>query len=135
MYLIDTDVTIYAMKGNAVVLSHLKRTATAPEALSVITYGELYYGAMKSARRQKNLARIRRISQLFPVVELSKAIMETFGSLKAETSPKGTSVDDFDLVVAATALTLNYTLVTNNERHFRNIPGLAVENWSKVAIE
>ena len=42
-------------------------------------------------------------------------------------------MDDFDLVIAATALVLNYTLVTNNERHFRSIPGLRLENWARPA--
>jgi tRNA(fMet)-specific endonuclease VapC len=59
------------------------------------------------------------------------ALMETFGSLKADLERRGSTVDDFDLVIASTALVFNYTLVTNNERHFRFIPGLRVENWTR----
>jgi tRNA(fMet)-specific endonuclease VapC len=130
MYLLDTDTIIYALKGHPKVVERLASEAHRPKALSVVTYGELFYGAMKSAAPQANLAKVRRVAELFPVVEVSRAIMETFGSLKAELQQHGRVVDDFDLVIAATALALNYALVTNNERHFRPIPGLRVENWT-----
>jgi tRNA(fMet)-specific endonuclease VapC len=68
--------------------------------------------------------------ELFPVIDVSRAVVETFGSLKADLQRRGKGVDDFDLVIASTALVLNYTIVTNNEQHFRNIPGLRVENWA-----
>jgi tRNA(fMet)-specific endonuclease VapC len=131
MYLLDTDTIIYALKGHPEVTSRFSAEAARPKALSVVTYGELFYGAMKSAAPQANLAKVRRVAELFPVIEVSRAIMETFGSLKAELRPRGTVVDDFDLVIAATALALNYTLVTNNERHFRPIPGLHLANWAR----
>jgi predicted nucleic acid-binding protein len=59
--------------------------------------------------------------------------METFGSIKADLQKQGRGTDDFDLVIASTALVLNYTLVTSNKRHFRNIPGVRVENWARPA--
>lgn len=129
MYLLDTDTIIYALKGDRRVTRHFQDRATQPKALSVITYGELFFGAMKSSAPQANLAKVRRVAELFPVIEVSRAIMETFGSLKADLQQRGRGVDDFDLVIASTALVLNYALVTNNERHFRNIPGIRVENW------
>jgi tRNA(fMet)-specific endonuclease VapC len=57
--------------------------------------------------------------------------METFADLKSRLEMEGKRLDDFDLLIASTALALNYRLVTNNERHFRRIPGLEIENWSK----
>jgi len=131
MYLLDTDTVIYALKGHPQVAHRLAEEAHRPKALSVITYGELFYGAMKSAAPQANLAKVRRVAELFPVIEVSRAIMETFGSLKADLQQQGRVVDDFDLVIASTALALNYALVTNNERHFRAVPGLRIENWAR----
>jgi len=131
MYLLDTDTIIYALKGNRNVTRNFDETATQPKALSAITYGELFFGAMKSSAPQVNLAKVRRVAEVFPVIDVSRAIMETFGSLKAVLERRGRTVDDFDLVIASTALVLNYTLVTNNERHFRNIPSLPVENWTR----
>jgi tRNA(fMet)-specific endonuclease VapC len=132
MYLIDTDILVYSLKGHERVVHHLRRTATAPKAISVISYGELLYGARKSARCEENLARVRRLGEVLPVIHVSPAIMETFGSLKARLEGTGRRLDDFDLVIAATAITLGYRLVTNNERHFARIAGLALDNWVKL---
>jgi tRNA(fMet)-specific endonuclease VapC len=133
MYLLDTDTIIYAIKGERQVTRRLEETAGQPKAVSVITYGELFFGAMTSAAPQANLAKVRRVGELFPVIEVSRAVMDTFGSLKAELQKRGEAVDDFDLVIASTALVYSYSLVTNNQRHFRKIPGLRLENWVRAA--
>ncbi len=133
MYLLDTDTIIYAVKGDRHVVRRFEQEVARPKAISVITYGELFFGAMRSSSRQANLAKVRRVAELFPVVEVSRAIMETFGSLKADLEHGGRRVDDFDLFIASTALVLNYALVTNTERHYRRIPGLRLENWARPA--
>ena len=130
MYLLDTDTVIYALKGDHAVTEHIRENERAPMALSVISYGELRYGAAKSARPSENLARVRRIAELFPIFGVTRGVMETFGELKAELETRGRRLDDFDLIIAATALGRGCTLVTNNERHFRRVPGLPIENWS-----
>jgi tRNA(fMet)-specific endonuclease VapC len=131
MYLLDSDTVIFSLKGVPKVLENLRTHDADPKAISVITYGELLFGAAKSARPGENAARVRRIAEILPVVEVSRAVMETFGSLKAALERKGRIVGDLDLVIAATALVLSYKVVTNNERHFQQIPGLQVVNWSK----
>ena len=131
MYLLDTDVIIYSLKGNQVVVDNIRDHADCPKAISVITYGELVYGAKKSQQVATNLAKIHRLREIFPVIELSCAIMETFASLKADLSRKGNIVGDFDLLIAATAVSTGYSVVSNNEKHFSKIPDLAYENWAK----
>lgn len=131
MYLLDSDIWIFSLRGDRKVTANLEAHAADPKALSAISYGELLYGAMKSARPVENAAKVRRIGELFAVVDVSTPVMETFGSLKAEMDRHGKKVDDFDLVIASTAILLNYTLVTNNTRHFRHIPGLNLDNWAK----
>jgi tRNA(fMet)-specific endonuclease VapC len=64
-----------------------------------------------------------------PVIDVSCAIMETFGTIKAEIGRQGTVVNDFDLIIAATAIVMGYCVVTNNERHFEKVPGLSCTNW------
>ncbi|MCW7474811.1 type II toxin-antitoxin system VapC family toxin [Leptospira levettii] len=130
-YLIDTDIIIYSLKGNENVQKIFLERKNLSKAISVITYGELIFGAKKSKSREKNLATVYRIGELFPVIEITKGIVETFGEVKATLQKKGNTVDDFDLLIGSTALFLNYTLVTNNEKHFSMIPGLSIENWSK----
>lgn len=130
MYLLDSDIWIFSLRGHAKVAESLVAHAADPKAMSVISYGELLYGAMKSARPVENTARVRRIGELFPVIDVTTPIVETFGTLKVEMERQGARVDDFDLLIASTAIHLSYALVTNNERHFRSIPGLAIENWA-----
>jgi len=129
MYLLDTDTLIYSFKGNEKVIENIKYHADAPKALSVISYGELVYGAHKSSRVSSNLARVHRIREIFPIIDTTPAIVECFGSIKAELSKKGITVNDFDLLIGSTAITLGYTVVTNNEKHFKKIPDLKIVNW------
>jgi len=131
MYLLDSDALIFVLRGQPKVVENFEVHAADPKALSVISYGELLYGAMKSAKPVENTARVRRLVELFPVVDVSRSVMETFSSLKAECEKRGKQPGDLDLVIASTAIQLNYTLVTSNVRHFRHVPGLAIENWAK----
>jgi len=72
-----------------------------------------------------------RLVEVLPVVDVSPAIVEAFGSLKAQLEQSGRRLDDFDVVIAATAITIGYRLVTNNEKHFSRIDGLEIEDWSR----
>jgi tRNA(fMet)-specific endonuclease VapC len=78
----------------------------------------------------ENLAKVRRLAELYPVIDVTRPVMECFGELKASLSSAGTIVDDFDLLIGCTALTLNYSMVTNNIKHYQKIPGLKVVNWA-----
>lgn len=131
MYLLDTDILIYSLKGFPKVIENFELHADAPKALSVISYGELVYGANKPVQVASNLAKIHRLPEIFPVIDASKAVLECFGTLKAQLSKKGVTAADFDLLIGSTAITLGYTLVTNNEKHFSKIPDLKIANWMK----
>lgn len=130
-YLIDTDILIYSLKGRTEVVENFSLKKNEPKSMSVISYGELYHGAKKSKHVEKNLANVRRLAELFPVIEITAAIMESFGEIKALLENSGNIIDDMDLMIAATALTHNLILVTNNEKHFNKIDGLEIENWTK----
>ena len=132
-YLIDTDIIIYSIKGNEVVRQHFAAHSDSLKSISVVTYGELVYGARRSADEARNMATARRIAELFPVIGVSKPIIEAFAEIKALLHKKGTPVDDMDLLIAATALHHNCILVTNNQRHFSLVPGLSIENWAKTS--
>ena len=131
MLLLDTDTLIYFLKGNSAVVDHFRAHADVPKAISVVTYGELIYGARKSERVSENLAKIHRLSELYPIIDITRAVMDSFGEIKATLSTAGATVDDFDLLIGCTALTLNYGVVTNNQKHYRKIPGLRVINWAE----
>ena len=65
------------------------------------------------------------------MIELSCPIMEAFAGLKAGLTRSGVIVGDFDLLIAATAMSMGYCVVSNNEKHFSRIPDLVYENWAR----
>lgn len=128
--LIDTDIIIYSLKSQLKVRQSFEKFLNLPKAISVITYGELMYGAGKSTNPEKNTAVVRRIGEIYPVLEITVPIMETFGQIKSLLEKQGRKKDDMDLIISATALVYNYKLITNNLKHFEDIPGLEVETWT-----
>ena len=131
MYLLDTDTIIYTLKGDPKVQEKLRLHANDPIRISIITLMELYYGAYKSRHVEANLARIRTLEQTLDILPAGPENAGIFGMLKARLESEGTRLDDFDLIIASTALTHNLVLVTNNEKHFQRIDGLRLENWCK----
>ncbi|MFA7123830.1 MAG: PIN domain-containing protein, partial [Candidatus Delongbacteria bacterium] len=105
-YLIDTNTIIYSIKNNAKVNGRFKEFLHVPKAISMITYGELYYGAKKSAIPEKNMAVVRKMTELFPIIEITRPVIETFADIKVYLSKKGLMIPDFDIIIGATALTL-----------------------------
>ena len=98
--------------------------------MSVVTYLELIYGAHKSQQVEANVARIRQLSDLIPVQALDAAAATHYGKLRAGLEKSGSLIGAYDLLIAAHALALQLTLVTNNLREFRRVPGLRLENWA-----
>jgi len=131
MYLLDTDIVIYALQGRPAVVAALGKHAASPMAISVITLMELYDGALRSASPEANLARVRTLEHEFQVLPAGVNIAATFGNLKARMAGAGTMLDDFDLIIASTALAANLTLVSTNERHFKRVEGLRLVNWAR----
>lgn len=129
MYLLDTDTIIYLLKGNQKVQENLRLHANDLLRISIITLMELYYGAHKSRHIESNLAKVRTLEQTLDIIPAGPEIATIFGMLKARLESGGNRLDDFDLIIAATALNHNLVLVTNNERHFQRIDGLRSENW------
>jgi len=128
-FLIDTNIIIYSIKSDKTVQNNFIKNENIPKSISVITYGELLFGAKKSLNIEKNLAVVYRIKELFPIINIDKAIIETFSDLKTKSQKTGNIIDDFDLLIASTALTMNLTLVTKNEKHLKKINGLIIDNW------
>lgn len=131
-YLIDSDILIHSLRGHEQVRLRLLENASVPKFVSVVSYGELVYGARKSRHPEKNLATTHRIAELFPLLDVTPAVMEAFGGLKAVLEQDGNRPDDMDLLIAATALTRNLVLVTGNINHFCRVPDLEVEDWVNV---
>jgi tRNA(fMet)-specific endonuclease VapC len=130
-YLLDTNICIYIrQKRPDEVLRRFQKLRPGEAVLSVITYGELLYGAAKSAQRREALERLRELIHLLPALSLPDTAAEAHGKIRAELESKGQMIGNNDLWIAAHAITAGLTLVTNNEREFRRVPGLKIQNWA-----
>jgi tRNA(fMet)-specific endonuclease VapC len=129
-YLLDTNICIYIrQKKPEQVLRRFGRLRPGEAVLSVITYGELLYGATKSAHRTEALERLRELIHLLPAVALPETAAETYGAMRAELESNGEMIGN-DMWIAAHALAAGLTLVTNNEKEFRRVRGLKMQNWA-----
>ena len=130
-FLLDTNICIYVHKKRPEAVLARFLTLVAGEAVvSMITHGELLYGAYKSVHRAAASERVREFVRLIPALPLPEASAEIYGEVRAELESRGQIIGTLDLWIAAHALASGLTLVTNNEREFRRVKGLKVQNWA-----
>lgn len=128
----DTDICIYAIKGVSRALDKRLPTVSDKDAcVSVVTYGELLKGVEKSDSPTKSRQKVESLVSLLPVMPLDEDAAVEYGRIVAYLERKGTPIGVNDLWIGAHALSLGLTLVTNNEREFKRIPKLKIENWTK----
>jgi len=130
-YLLDTNIFIYIRRHRPPqVLGRFERLKPGEAVVSVITFGELMYGVEKSKHRTQAMQQLEELAEFIPVIPLPSEAAETYGALRAALERKGEAIGNNDLWIAAHAKAAGLTLVTNNEREFRRVPGLTVQNWT-----
>ena len=130
-YLLDTNICIYLSKRNRPgLLAKLAKIAVDEAGISVVTYGELVYGAYKSERREENLHTIGELIEAFKPLPVTVEAGQAYGRIKENLRSKGQIIGENDLWIASHALAEGYILVTNNVREFKRIKGLKIENWA-----
>ena len=130
-FLLDTNICFYIRRTKpAPVLRRFKALRHGEAVLSVITFGELLYGAEKSMNRPAALQQLRELAEILPVMPLPQSAAETYGRIRAELERRGQMIGNNDLWISAHAKAAGLTLVTNNEREFRRVSGLKVQNWA-----
>ena len=130
-FLLDTNICIYIQRqrpGN--VLARFEKLEPGDAAISVITWGELLYGAEKSKQRKKVLQLLAEFKTFVPVLPIPEAAGSAYGIIRASLESHGQPIGNNDLWIAAHAKAADLTIVTNNEREFRRISGLKVQNWA-----
>ena len=128
-YMLDADTVSYALRGQGLVAARLLEHQPSDLCISSITLAELHFGA--EAKRSQKIGRaIRTFTKHVAVVPFDEASAERFGVVAAALATRGQPIGVYDTLVAAQALCLGLTFVTNNTRHFSRVPGLSVENWA-----
>jgi tRNA(fMet)-specific endonuclease VapC len=125
-YLVDSDWLIDAFLGVPTAVNLLAMLRDEGLAVSIISYGELFEGALGAPDPATELARFRRFLARLALLSLDDRTMERFSRLRAELRRRGQLIPDLDLLIAATALHQDLTLLTRNVRHFNRIPELSL---------
>jgi tRNA(fMet)-specific endonuclease VapC len=129
-FLLDTNICIHIRRQRPPeVLARFQRLKPGEAVLSVITYGELIYGVEKSQFREQAMKQLAELASLMPVMELPPQAGQAYGAIRAVLEARGETVGNNGLWIAAHAKAAELTLVTNNEREFRRVQGLRIQNW------
>jgi len=131
-FLLDTNICIYIRRRRPPeILRRFRRLEVGEAAISVVTFGELVYGAEKSERRDAAMRQLEELASLLPVLPLPVDAGRSYGALRAELETDGRVIGNNDLWIAAHAKVAKLILVTNNEREFQRVSGLEIQNWAK----
>ena len=130
--MLDTDVASYVIKGTAPAIDkRLSRLDTAQVCISAITRAELRFGARRIQNAFRLAAEVEKFLMGVGTVAWDEAAADKFAEVRVNLERVGTPIGAFDTMIAAHAMAAKVTLVTNNEKHFRLVKGLAVENWAE----
>ena len=103
--------------------------------ISSITLSELFYGASKSSRPEQNQIALSQFVAPLEILAYDDDAARFYGSLRAhpenQREKQGTPIGSLDMLIAAHALSVGCTLVTNNEKEFKRVPDLKIDNWVK----
>lgn len=126
--MLDTDTVSYAIRGEGGVGVAILEHRPSELCVSSITIGELRYGAHRRNSRRLHEA-IDAFTANVAVLPFDESCADAFGAIAAQLAEQGTPIGEFDVLIAAHAVSAGATLVTRNVRHFARVRQLAVENW------
>ena len=129
-YMLDTDICIYTInERSSAVLRAFRQFQSAGLGVSSVTAAELFFGVARTGS-QRNLDALRRLLVTLEIAPFDALAAEVFGFMRAWLASQGTPIGPYDTMIAAHAQALGVTLVSNNTREFKRVPGLKVENWA-----
>ena len=129
-WMLDTNICIYIIKKKpAPLLKYLQKTSISECCISSITLAELEYGIEKSSNPMQNRIALFQFVAPLEILPFDDVAASIYGKLRTGLELKGKVIGAMDLLIAAHAVSADLTLVTNNEKEFRRIPELKVENW------
>ena len=131
-YMLDTNICIYIIKNKPEsVVKELKRHDPTERCISAITYAELIHGVEKSMAVDKNRLALTLLLSNIEVLEFDINAANNYGKIRTYLEKQGTPIGPLDMMIAAHAQSLGYSIVTNNIKEFMRVPNLEVCNWVK----
>ena len=128
-YLLDTNICIYYIKGLYDLKSKFKEVGPENCFISEITLAELKFGVAKSQAKEKNQKALENFLSGIQILPIFPAL-DIYAEEKARLQKSGKIIDDFDLLIGATAVSFDLTIVTNNTSHFTRLTEIKLENWT-----
>lgn len=129
-FLLDTNICIYIIKQKPPeVLQRFNNYQIGDIGVSAITVAELEFGVQKSQFRTRNQQALTQFLLPLQIVDFDRSAAVVYGDLRATLEKKGTPIGSLDTLIAAHALSLQVTLITNNQKEFSRIPNLQLDNW------
>jgi tRNA(fMet)-specific endonuclease VapC len=130
--MLDTNICIYIIKRKPqVVIERFLQTEISQIGISAITLSELLFGVSKSSKPDQNKIALTQFIAPLEIMPYDDQAAQCYGDLRAYLERQGKPIGSLDMLIAAHALSLNSTLVTNNQKEFIRIPDLKIENWVK----
>ncbi|MCL5962018.1 MAG: type II toxin-antitoxin system VapC family toxin [Chloroflexi bacterium] len=123
-YIIDADWVIQALAGRPLAVTTLRRLSSRRIAISWVTVGEVYEGAFDSANHQAHMDTLNAFLSPFHILSINGPIMERFAEIRSLLRRRGELISDFDILLGATALHYDLTVLTFNIRHLNRIPNM-----------
>ncbi len=131
-YMLDTDICSYIIRERPLqVFEHFKKVEMDQLYISVVTYAELIYGVEHSSSKKVNRLIIDGFVRHLSIISWDQKAAEHYGKIRAFLRVGGNIIGSMDMMIAAHAGSRKMTLVTNNDNHFKRVPKLKVENWTK----
>ncbi|MEO0852560.1 MAG: type II toxin-antitoxin system VapC family toxin [Cyanobacteria bacterium J06648_11] len=131
-YLLDTNICIYLIKQEPPqVLSRFSSLAPSDIGISSITVAELEFGVCKSQQQEKNRNALLQFLIPLEIVAFDRAAAYAYGAIRQDLERRGQVIGSMDTLIAAHAISLGVTLVSNNVREFARIGNLSLENWAE----
>ena len=127
-YLIDTDWVIHHLNGRQDIIQRLQALQAEGLGLSVIVLAELYEGVYYSRDAEQSEQKLNDFLESVTLVGMDEETAKIFGRERGRLRAAGMMIGDMDLLIAATALQYDLTLLTNNRNHFERIEGLHIES-------
>lgn len=130
--LLDTDTCIYIINNKPLhVRRHFQKYEIGDIAISSITLSELIFGIEKSKYKEENKKALQNFLNPLDILDFGYEESLVYGKLRAKLEKEKNLIGSMDMLIASHALSLGLILVTNNEKDFKRVEGLKVENWVK----